>query len=288
MIEARRIGLMLAVAAAVSASLGGILVRNIDTAGDWQVLFVRSLFFAVTVAIFMRVARPSGGLLEGLGRIGPLGILAAVALCVAFIAYVVAIRRTSVASAVFIISTAPFIMAILSRILLAARIPLPTWLFISLSTLGVAVIFVAAQGRATLVGNAVALAAAAGYALYVVLLRMEARTDLMPAALLAGLLCAAVSLVMAKELTMSTNDLLFAALLGVVQIGGQYILITIAARLIEPAELGLVLLLEIVLAPVWVWAFIGEVPPSPVLAGLAVVLVAVLGQSILAFRHSSS
>ena len=66
------------------------------------------------------------------------------------------------------------------------------------------------------------------------------------------------------------------ATLGICQIGLGFALLTVGARLIPAGEVALITLLEIVLGPIWVWAFIGERPPTATIAGGAIVLAALL------------
>ena len=69
------------------------------------------------------------------------------------------------------------------------------------------------------------------------------------------------------------------AALGICQIGLGLALLTVAARLIPPAEVALISLLEIVLGPLWVWLAYDEVPAATTLAGGAIVAVAVVLQA---------
>ena len=57
------------------------------------------------------------------------------------------------------------------------------------------------------------------------------------------------------------------------------ILLTIGGRLIPAGEVALITLLEIVLGPLWVWAFLAERPATATLVGGLVVLTAVLVQA---------
>jgi drug/metabolite transporter (DMT)-like permease len=75
------------------------------------------------------------------------------------------------------------------------------------------------------------------------------------------------------------SDLFWLALLGIGQIGLGFALLTVGARLIPAAQVGLITLLEVVLGPLWVWVAIGERPSTITLAGGAVVMVAIVVQT---------
>ena len=75
------------------------------------------------------------------------------------------------------------------------------------------------------------------------------------------------------------EDVTLLATLGVCQIGLGFLLLTIGGRLIPAGEVALITLLEIVLGPLWVWAFLAEQPAAATLVGGAIVLGAVLLQA---------
>jgi drug/metabolite transporter (DMT)-like permease len=75
------------------------------------------------------------------------------------------------------------------------------------------------------------------------------------------------------------RDAALLATLGIAQIGLGFIFLTIGGRLIPAGEVALITLLEIVLGPLWVWAFLSEGPSAATLFGGAIVLAAVLVQA---------
>jgi drug/metabolite transporter (DMT)-like permease len=68
--------------------------------------------------------------------------------------------------------------------------------------------------------------------------------------------------------------------MGVVQLGLGLVLYTRASRHLPAAELQLVATAELVLAPLWVWIGVGEAPNAATLVGGAVVVLAILAQSL--------
>ena len=67
-------------------------------------------------------------------------------------------------------------------------------------------------------------------------------------------------------------------ILGVGQMGLGLAFLTLGARLIPAAEVALITLLEIVLAPLWVWLTISETPATATLVGGVVLIAAVILQ----------
>jgi hypothetical protein len=97
-----------------------------------------------------------------------------------------------------------------------------------------------------------------------------------PAVYLSGVVAFAVSVFMVDGWAVTTNDLMISLLLGTVQIGAQYILLTTATRFISAADVALVMILEVILAPLWVWLVFGEEAPPMVLSGGLVIVAALV------------
>ena len=282
-----RIGVAMVLAGALCGSSAGILVRLIQHADGWQVLFYRSISFALTVFLFM-VLQDGHRAAKRFLTVGPLGIVVAVCLGGAFIAYIFAMLMTTVANAVLILSASPFFAAIMARTFLGERISALSWICMTAGLVGVAVMMADGLIAGTIWGSVVALLATLGYSASVVAYRAGKDIDMMPATCLAGLFAAIVSGFLVGNFHLTTIDLLLALLLGTVQIGCQYILITLAARVVPAAEITLLMLLEVVAAPIWVWVGVGEIPAYLTLVGGTIVLLAVAGQAVWSSNRNKS
>ena len=78
----------------------------------------------------------------------------------------------------------------------------------------------------------------------------------------------------------SRSDVAVLAALGVGQMGIGLAFLTIGARLIPPAQVAIISLLEVVLGPLWVWLAYDERPSAATLAGGAIVVAAVVVQAV--------
>ena len=76
------------------------------------------------------------------------------------------------------------------------------------------------------------------------------------------------------------NDVAWLATLGIGQIGLGFALLTVGARLIPAAQVGLITLLEVVLGPLWVWLALDERPSTLTLVGGAIVIGAIAFQTV--------
>jgi drug/metabolite transporter, DME family len=141
--------------------------------------------------------------------------------------------------------------------------------------------------RGGLDGSLLALGSAGGFALFSVALRRGRAADATPAVLHAALFSAVVAalLVLAADglagLAITPRDLLLCAAMGVGQIGCGMLAFTAGSRHLPAAELGLLALSEVVLAPFWAWLVLSEVPAAATLAGGGLVLAAAAAQAFL-------
>ena len=109
--------------------------------------------------------------------------------------------------------------------------------------------------------------------------------DMTPATFLGGVVSGTIAFVMAESLQLTTPDLLLALLMSFLQVGLGFLFITIGARWVPAAQVALLALSETLLAPLWVWIFIGEAPTSLALVGGLIVLGAVAAQGFHGIRQ---
>ena len=145
-----------------------------------------------------------------------------------------------------------------------------------LATVGVAVM-VGAGGKGNLTGDAMAFGAPIGFAVAIVVTRRHREITMAPATCLSQALLI-VFVGPLSEGPVHPHDLIWLALLGVVQLGLGLIFFTAAARLITAAEIAVISLLEVVLGPIWVWIGVHERPTVATVVGGMVVLMAVIAQ----------
>lgn len=269
----RRLGLLYALLAALCASSAGLLLRHVESADGWTILFYRSISFALVVLLFAAV-RQGRRLPQAFRAIGRPGVIVAVALGGAFIAFVFAMLHTTVANAVAVLSVAPMVAGLFGWLILHERPHPLSWAAMALAAAGVAL--TVADGLALGGGLGLLFAAAAclGYAGAIVALRAGRDRDMTPAVVLSGVVSFGVCLIAADTFTIGPVDLVLALLLGSIQIGLQYILITLAARRTSASDIALTMILEVTLAPLWVWIFVGEAVAALTLAGGGAVLAA--------------
>jgi drug/metabolite transporter (DMT)-like permease len=140
----------------------------------------------------------------------------------------------------------------------------------------------------TIVGNLFALANSLLFACFIVALRSNPGVDMLPVVALGALISASIAAIAAPDLHISMHDLLLCFLWGAVVQCTALSMTVFAAQHLPAAELCLLALIESVLAPVWVWIFLSEVPGLfAVLGGAIVVLSVALWSATGSYRLKS-
>ena len=268
------------VAAPVLWSTAGVVTRHIEKAPAFEQVFWRSIFAFLFILIFLR-KNP----LKAVRAAGWPGLFSGAMWAVMFTAFVVALSLTTTANTLVVMSISPLLTAFLTLLFLREKISLGTWIAASAATFGIAWMFHEGVQTGQAAGMLVALLVPFAAAANVVTLRASAaRVDLIPAVMLGGALSCLIALPLALPFTASGKDVFLLAMLGIFQLGLPCMLLVIASRTLLAPEIALLGLLEVVLGPLWAWLGAGEVPGQATLVGGALVLLALVGNEISAFR----
>jgi drug/metabolite transporter (DMT)-like permease len=262
--------------AAVAWSTAGVLQRQLTLDTTTQV-FGRAAFAGAALLAYVAVVE-RGRIVHAFRSVGLAGV--AVALCVAAASgsFISALNHTSVARVLFILAVAPVLAALLARVTLGEPITRRTVLAMGLALGGVA-LMLGAPGEGSLAGDGLAFVAAFAFALMIVITRWRHDVSMAPATCLSQAILVAVFLPFATPAEIGGGDVGWLAALGIGQIGLGFALLTVGARLIPAAQVGLITLLEVVLGPVWVWLALDERPSALTLIGGAIVIVAIVIQT---------
>jgi drug/metabolite transporter (DMT)-like permease len=237
----------------------------------------RAVFAALALLGYVAVAE-RGGVARAWRSIGIAGIGLAVCLAAASCAFILALNETTVARVLFIQAIAPVLAALLAAVLLGEPISRRTAVALGLAVAGVA-IMLGAPGGGTAKGDLLALAMALSFALALVITRYRRDVSMAPATCLSQVLLVVVFLPFATLADVGGQDVAVLAALGAGQIGLGLIFLTLGARLIPAAQVGLITLLEVVLGPLWVWLALDERQGALTLVGGAVVVAAIVIQT---------
>ncbi len=271
-------GYMLLLFGGFCLSWGGFIVRSFQEANVWQILFLRSFFFIIALILFLSLTYKNK-VFKVIKDSGIPGILGGFVMSFSFVAFIIAMNNTTVANVVFIISTQTMFLAIFGFFYLKEKVSLIGSSSIFLAMSGILIMVGDSISTGSLFGNLVALVIPINFAIYVMIIRKNSNLDMVPAMLYSGIFSLIYGAILSKSFEFSSHDLFMGFLLGVPQLALGFICITIGSRTTASATVGLLMLMETLCGPLWVWLFLSEIPPISVFIGGAVIILAIILKS---------
>ena len=261
----------------VAFSFGALTFRYLEEANEWQYLFVRGLSAAlVSILIILGMGRnPFRSVVEA----GSAQIVAGLVMGGLFTLYCVALSRVTAAFVLLIQSTSPFYAAIFARFFLKESLTRDTGIAMFVSLVGVLVMVGGGLEGGDTVGIIVSIVLSVALGGYTVLVRSSPARDPGVPTVVGGTASALVAGVVAgfgPGLEMSGNDIFMGFIGGGILIGAFTPFWNYAHRFVPSADISLLLISEIVAAPLWVWIWVDETPRTETLVGGAICLSAVV------------
>jgi drug/metabolite transporter (DMT)-like permease len=247
------------------------LIRLI-TADTWTLLFWRGLGFFSVLAV-LSLLRYGTGLPRQVISYGWTGLAIAVCFSACQMSFVNGVELTNPAHVLVLVSATPIFAGLFSRLLLGERLTRATALAIAFGMVGVLVTLSGSlTGGGRWQGDLLAAVVPISLGLAFTLTRRIKARDTWALYALAGLLTALVALVPGAPLSPRGHDIVWIGLLALVIAPGSFALISLGPRFIPAAEVSLLMLLETILGPIWVWLVVSEVPTSQALIGGLIIL----------------
>ncbi|MBW3542561.1 MAG: EamA family transporter [Planctomycetes bacterium] len=260
-------GRLLLLAAALLWSTSGLFVKSpaLSSLPAMTLACWRAVFATVVLVPFV----PRGAVRWRPGLV-PMTLFFA-AMNVLFIG---AMTRTTAAAAIFLQYTATVWAALFGALLLKERIDRGTVAAIACAAAGIGWIVAAEWQSENAAGNLIALASGASYAGVILMLR-HLRDEHGPWLVALNHAVAALVLlpwIAAADVSLTPSQWGLVVMLGVFQMGLPYVLFAAAVRHVRAQEAALIVLVEPVLNPLWVWLAWGETPPGSTMAGGGLIL----------------
>lgn len=276
-------GVLLCLCGIILLSPDSLLLRLIG-ADLWTLAFWRGGLSAVglAVAVLLMEGRQPGQ--QQLLRLTRQGVVVAVSFAIANLAFIFSIQNTVVANTLVIMSLSPLFAALLSYFFFREPISTGTWLAAVAIFLGLTMVFYGSLATGGVVGDLAALVTSLCVAISLVLMREHRDISMVPAlAWSSGLACLA-ALPFALPASLSGTALILMLVLGLIVLPASLTMIGLAPRYLPAPEVSLILRLEALLAPLWVWLVLGEVPSRQTLIGGGIILATLICLSLYTIR----
>lgn len=274
-------GAAFAAAAAVCWSMAAVIVRHLDLK-DVEVSFWRSIFMLLALLpalVWQRRALALDLAVHWRGM-----VLSGFLLAVTFVSFIVALGLTSVANIMVVLAANPFITAFFAWVLLKERIAPVTLAAMAVAAGGLVLTVVDSVQLGQAAGMLLALLVPTAFALNTIFMRRARTASQLPTIAFAAVFSALMVLPFADPAALQVRHLPWLLLLGPLQLLMGLWLFSRALRHIGAAQAALIGVIEMVLAPFWVWLAHGEAPTALTLAGGAIVIGAVVANGLFQLR----
>ena len=273
--SARRRGVLLVLIATALWSLAGLFARLLAHLDVWTVLGWRALFGSISISIVGLIEWRSGRLDNPFG-FGPLSPLVALLAMIAISAYTAAVMTTTIADVMVIYATLPFVAAAIGLVVNGERVSPRTLAASAAALAGVLVMVATGLGSGRLAGQALSALMTLSFAGMVVLQRRQPSASMIAVNGLGALGSGLFGLANSPHPPLGLSDLAVLFVFGLTTIGLAFVLFMEGAKLIPSAEAGLISLLDVVFAPIWVFLAFGENPGAATILGGTIVLAAAI------------
>lgn len=276
-------GLLITACGVLVISPDGLLTRLIVT-DHWTMIFWRALFLSFGMWLVISFTYPNR-VWQQYKTVGGPGLLMVAAYSLGTISFIFAITHTSVANTLIILSTTPLFAAIIGRLLLHEKIQPRTIVAIVLVATGMTIMASGSVNQQNgLLGDLAAILGSFFLACGFSFVRRFPRVSAFSAISCSGLVTALIILPLAAPFSVSQGDMGYLMIMGIYMVPIGTALMFLGPRYIPAPEVGLLLLLESILGPLWVWLALGEEPGASTLLGGSIVISTLVVNTVWALK----
>ncbi len=275
-------GILITLMGALLMSFDPIFIR-LSGVGGFDTAFLFGLFTAVSMPVFIQI-RDKRGVIGTLKESGWPVVLSGLLMLGSATCLVLSIKSTSIANTFVILSTSPALAALFSWIFLREITRRSTWIAIGTVMVGIAIVVSGSVGSGNLIGDIYAFAAVTFLSLNQTLLRKFQGVSRMASVGMGGLFLAVVMAFFADPSSFTAHTWIIMGVMGLFTAPFGRVLSQVATRYITAPEVGMILMIEVVFAPLLAFAAFGEIPPVASFAGGAVILIAIVTYAVTTFQ----
>ena len=280
MANKKSLSIFLLLLSSIAISFGGLIMRNIEVANAWQIIFYRSLFFSISISLIL-IFQYRFIFFKNIKKIGYPGLLGAIFYTIANIMFVHAFANTTVANALFTLSSIPFLTALLAFYVLKENLSMRTVIIMLTAFFGIVIMIGEGLALGQVYGNLMALGTAISFSCFAITLRKFRDVDMLPTLLVAGLFILFITFIISYDsLKLPIQDLFLCFLWGGILSGFVNYIFIYATRYLYASSVTFFMLFEFSLGPFWVFIFLNETISINTLYGGMLVMICVFIYSL--------
>ena len=176
----------------------------------------------------------------------------------------------------------PLFAAVLSVFLLNEKQPLLGWIILFIAIIGVGIVVSDGSNASNIpegsviLGGFYGLMTALGLAFTFTLARKYEWLAVIPATCVASVISGIIAFYVSPEFGIDFSAPISVIMMGVIISPVSFALLLIAPKYTQASMVSLIMLLEMILGPIWVWVGLGEAPTPIMILGSFIVLASIL------------
>ncbi len=259
-------------------STGGVFIKLVDWNG-FAIAGMRSLIASFVLLAYLKKPRFNWQFPQ---------LAAAFSYACTMTLYVLANKMTTAANAILLQYTAPVYVAILAWVILKEKPTMDNWIALIVIMGGMLLFFAGKLSPGNISGNVLAVLSGLALASFAVFMRMQKESSPFESVLLAHLITFIVSApFIFRSALPGVSGWIGIFMLGIFQLGFASLLFSYGIKQISALKSMLILTLEPILNPIWVFLFTREAPGTYAAVGGVFIIAAVLFTTIYSSRRES-
>ena len=248
----------------------------------WQMVGWRGVLMGITLFIIWLCFMKKNPRKELVSIITVPGILVMISMAFNSINFTLGVAETSIMVVLTALATMPLFAAVLSVFLLKERQPLLGWLILIIAIIGVGIVVNDGNNASNIpdgsviLGGFYGLMTALGLAFTFTLARKYEWLAVIPATCVASLISGIIAFYISPEIGIDFSAPISVIVMGIIICPFSFALLLIAPKYTQASMVSLIMLLEMILGPIWVWIGIGEAPTATMIFGSFIVLSSIL------------
>ena len=213
-------------------------------------------------------------------------IVCAILMAVSNILFISAVKTTTVANVVIIFSTAALFSALFAYLFYKEKITKNIIIASFFMFVGLYIIFNDQLDIGSSEGNIYALLCTALFSIFFVLLSRYKEMDRVVLTALSGVALSVIAFFFCDDLAIDFKTLLIIMAMGLIISPFSRVLIGNGAIYISASEVSLLMIIETIMAPIWVWLFLNEIPSSYTFIGGSIIIATLIVNSLYTLKNN--
>ena len=199
--------------------------------------------------------------------------------------FISGIKNTSVANVVIIFGTSALFSALFAYLIYKVKITKNILMASAFMIFGLFIIFKDDLGLGNMIGNIYALLAVSTFSLAFVFLSKHININRIALTATVGLYMAIISFILSDSLIIDLRTLGVLLLMGLLVNPFARVLMSNGTKYISASEATLLMIIETIMAPVWVWMFLNEIPNSNTFIGGGIIILTLIANSLYTLKR---